>query len=138
MAPRPPLPRCDSTLQVKAIAHLDHARVGNNAHMFGYQNGKRGVRVGDKRPAFGHRVPDPLYKPLALYHYSKSIKEYTERSERLRAGVSGMTSKSTDMYRMLDDMATSDCKMGQAAWKHMDRRPKPTALPEILQRRLGP
>lgn len=100
--------------------------MGFNAHSFAYRGGRVGLRAGDRaRATTTHALPNATYTPLALYHYVKSVAEYTQRFEKQNGGISGLTNKTMDLYEHVDKMSTEDCLVGKQAWEAMPKRPKP-------------
>ncbi len=119
-----------SVLQLKGIANLEYASLGINAHTFKYKAGKTGVRAGDRAPVPSGQatLAQPVSSPLLVYHYSKSISEYTARTKTLGAGVSGATQKSVELYKLIDDRSNETCTAGAEAHASMARRPRPLLM----------
>ncbi|PNH06708.1 hypothetical protein TSOC_006891 [Tetrabaena socialis] len=111
---------------MKAIANLEFASLGKNAHMFSYQEGKRGVRPGDNATTAGtHVLPNPITTPIVVYHYCGPTQDWKDRVKRLGAGVSGMTKKTAHMYQVFDRNSTLNCTAGRNVAALVTRRPKP-------------
>ncbi|PNH07509.1 hypothetical protein TSOC_006031 [Tetrabaena socialis] len=112
---------------LKGIAHLGYASISMNAHMFAYEGGRRGARVGDNATVgSAHRMPNATSAPLVIYHYTGAVAEYTARVATMPAGVSGMTSKSIDMYRQLDAEATESCTAGREVYDLYTKEKRPS------------
>ncbi|PNH06720.1 hypothetical protein TSOC_006889 [Tetrabaena socialis] len=113
---------------LKGIANLEFAFLGPNAHMFTYQEGKRGVRPGDGVQTDGtHALPNPIDTPLVVYHYNGAALDWQDRVGRLGGGVSGFTTKKSIQYEIIDKESTYDCTAGRDVAPLVPRRPKPAA-----------
>ncbi|KXZ55660.1 hypothetical protein GPECTOR_2g1210 [Gonium pectorale] len=115
---------------VKGIANLNFTSLGPNAHTFTYHAGKSGVRPGDGATVVGtHEIANPLDTPLVVYHYNGAASEWHDRVRRHAGGVSGLSTKKSIQYEIIDRESNLDCLAGREVALRMRRRLRSAAAP---------